>query len=48
VTPGLVDNIERAGIRHGNADLPVGEAWDSSPARASDHDSPFIDLHLGA
>jgi predicted extracellular nuclease len=47
VTPGLVDHIERAGIRHGNADLPVGEAWDSSPARASDHDSPFIDLHLG-
>jgi len=48
VTPGLVDRIERAGIRHGNADLPVGETWDSSPARASDHDSPYIWLRTGA
>jgi hypothetical protein len=48
VTPGLVDRIERAGIRHGNADLPVGETWDSSPARATDHDSPYIDVRLGA
>jgi predicted extracellular nuclease len=48
VTPGLVDRIERAGVRHGNADLPVGEAWDSSPARGSDHDSPSIDVRLGA
>ena len=42
VTPGLTDRIERAGVRHGNADAPRGEAWDSTPARASDHDSPYI------
>ncbi|MCW2962679.1 MAG: uncharacterized protein JWM90_3066 [Thermoleophilia bacterium] len=48
VTPGLMDRIERAGVRHGNADLPRGEAWDSSPARASDHDSPYIWLRYGA
>jgi len=47
VTPGLVDRIERAGVRHGNADLPVGETWDSSPSRATDHDSPYIWLRLG-
>lgn len=47
VSPGLVDRIERAGVRHGNADLPVGEAWDSSPARGSDHDAPYLHLRLG-
>ncbi|MCW2925979.1 MAG: uncharacterized protein JWM98_3383 [Thermoleophilia bacterium] len=47
VTPGLVPEIERAGVRHGNADLPAGEPWDSSASRGSDHDSPYLWLHLG-
>jgi predicted extracellular nuclease len=47
VTPGLQAQVDRTGVRHGNADLPIGDAWDSSPQRASDHDSPYLWLRLG-
>ena len=48
VTPGLEADVERAGVRHGNADLAVGDPWDAGPAHASDHDSPYIWLRVGA
>ncbi|MBC7461457.1 MAG: endonuclease/exonuclease/phosphatase family protein [Thermoleophilia bacterium] len=48
VTPGLEADVERAGVRHGNADLPVGDPWDAGPTRASDHDSPYVWLRVGA
>ncbi|MCW2973183.1 MAG: endonuclease/exonuclease/phosphatase [Thermoleophilia bacterium] len=48
VTPGLEADIERAGVRHGSADLPIGDPWDAGPTRASDHDSPYVWLRVGA
>jgi predicted extracellular nuclease len=42
VTPGMVGQIERAGVRHFNADLPESNALGSGAVRASDHDAPYV------
>ncbi len=46
VTPGMASLVERAGIRHYNADMPASEGYGSGPIRATDHDTPYVWLRF--
>lgn len=47
VTPGLVETVERAGIRHYNSDIPESERWGSGNYAPTDHDTPYVTFRLG-
>lgn len=46
VTPGMASLVDRAGIRHYNADMPASEGFGSGPIRATDHDTPYVWLRF--
>lgn len=47
-TPGLAQQVERAGVRHYNADLPSSLGWGTGPNRATDHDTPYAQFRFPA
>lgn len=45
-TPQLAKQVQTAGIRHFNADIPYSARWNTMPFGSSDHDVPYATFQL--